>query len=329
MTDTFNINSFEIFIAKQDDSIIIRCLDNKLFKVYSEVFDVVTIDDLCPVGIDNFYKICKNNFQMLQINSQQNIQDIDTIFLCKQNKIEIKINYDAILTFSFVLNLPLQKNTPISGVELYVKKLEKEIDELKEYINDSMYVNVYYKRCNCCNFYAPTCSYLADKSTKHTVDIQTIFLIPIKCKKIILIFKNFGGLNVIEYSPSDFDFENLVFTFRFHECPFTQLTPDCKKTKCKILEINGDFPYDFKYKYLPSSIECIIIDNIETNIINVFNNLIKCNLPNLKEISIARCDCSAITQTLIENLKINKISACGACKNFTVVNSDKVKVHRF
>jgi hypothetical protein len=129
MNDTFNINFFEIYIEKQDDSIIIRCLDKQLFKVYLEIFDIVTIDDLCPVGLDNFYEICKNNFQLLQNN--QNQQNNNTIFLRKQNEITININYKTTLTFTFVLKLSLQKNAPISGVELCVKKLEKDIDEMK------------------------------------------------------------------------------------------------------------------------------------------------------------------------------------------------------
>ena len=66
MSLTYNYNSFEILITKQKDCIIIRCLDKELFKVYQEVYNEMSIAELCSVGIDNFYEICKTSFDVLQ-----------------------------------------------------------------------------------------------------------------------------------------------------------------------------------------------------------------------------------------------------------------------
>jgi hypothetical protein len=111
MTANYNFDSFEISLIKQEDCVIIRCFDNTLFKVYQKNYTDVEISEISSVDIENFYKICKTSFEVLEkYGSNVNNENATIIFLSNQKHISIEIYYKLYLKFNFCLKIPLIEN---------------------------------------------------------------------------------------------------------------------------------------------------------------------------------------------------------------------------
>jgi uncharacterized coiled-coil protein SlyX len=83
---------------------------------------------LCPIGIDNFFEICKAGFGVLQ---DEEIDDVEVEFENSSNEIAIHIDYKLLLHFNFTLRLPLDE----SGQDMYIKKLKKQVVEMQDEID--------------------------------------------------------------------------------------------------------------------------------------------------------------------------------------------------
>lgn len=301
MSLTFNYNSFEIVLVKQKDFITIRCLDKELFKVYQEVYNDMTINELCPVGVDNFYEICKTSLDVLQ-KCEQN-EDISVVVICNEKNVKIQIDYNLLLHFNFTLRLPLTENVQMNGQDMYIKKLEKNIEQLKEFIDNNMCIPVYQKPCNCHDVHYPKNMYL-----------------PINCNTM-----HFG---VSEF-PGTHNFENNNFSLNFHSCGNNKLLPNFKIIKCKLLIINGNLRKDIGWEHLPSSTEQIQLVN-SNSIPYILNADQKTKLPILHTIDIKDCgDLSFLTQDIINSLSIKKLRVSNSCTNFNVTSTKKCTIERY
>jgi len=122
---TVQHNNFDIDVTKNDDNVLITCLDKLMHKTYQELFtnkytqEVFTINNL-----DNFFNIINHSFDN---NTFTVISDNDYII--------INITYNSGLVFNFELRLPLTDHTQLTANSLYIKKLEEEIEELKRFAN--------------------------------------------------------------------------------------------------------------------------------------------------------------------------------------------------
>jgi hypothetical protein len=122
---TVQHNNFDIDITKNDDNVLITCLDKLMHKTYQESFtikytqEVFTIDNL-----DNFFNIINHSFDN---NTFTVISDHDYII--------INITYNSGLVFNFEPRLPLTDHTQLTANSLYIKKSEEEIEELKQFVS--------------------------------------------------------------------------------------------------------------------------------------------------------------------------------------------------
>jgi hypothetical protein len=306
MSITFNYNSFEILLTKQKDSVTIRCLDKELFKIYQEVYNDMTISELCPIGINNFYEICKSSLDALQKNESDG--NISVIFTCNERNVKINIDYKLQLHFAFSIKLPLTEHAQMSGQDLYIKKLEKRVEQLCEFIDDNMMIRA--------------CQYTSQVTSNggHHVYFQNYAFLPINCNSITLQLEN---------SDHIYDYTNRNFTLKFHPNNPNKtdgLLPQFKIIKCKLLTLSGEL-HDFGYENLSETIEKIHV--INHSIINFITRIKKSALPNLHTIDFANGNCSPLTQEIVDSLKIKKLRVANRCTNFNVTRSNNCQIERY
>ena len=100
---------------------------------------------------------------------------------------EIDIDYKMTLEFNFGLKLPITNNAIMSGQDLHIKKLEKEIKILKEFINHNMEITVMYNKYD----------YLTSVNSQYSI---SRLLMPINNYNIKIL-----------YSPSESSNKNIIY----------------------------------------------------------------------------------------------------------------------
>lgn len=298
---TFNFESFEITLIKQQDCVTIRCLDNRLFKTYQESFSNAMIDQICAVDTENFYKICKTCLEVLQkYGSGVDNEKAMVTFLCKEQSVCLKMVHKLYLKFEFDLILPLTEHVKMSGQDLCIKKLENELANLRLFIENHMEVCVMDEKYT----FLPGGSF-------HALHKLTM---PINTEVIKLEFCERTNHDTIIYlRPS----KNERFNAKF------------KIIKCKILEIK-DGNHNFGYENLPETIEEIKLTSFGDPHITIFlENIKKRNLPNLHTLNFCNCTCSAMTNVydlfvVPLQLKTIKVSNCSNFNGQHILESHKI-----
>ena len=318
MSLTFNYNSFEILIIKQKDCVTIRCLDKELFKIYQEVYNDMSISEFCPVGIDNFYEICKTSFDVLQ--SDKSSENAIVVLTCNEKNIKIQIDYKLQLHFSFTLKLPLIESIKMSGQDVVIKQLENNVKLLTN--NVKLLTNNVESLNECINFASVCVYYRTCCLTANSYDNRILFL-PINCNSIMLHYNN-------NNTQSKYNYTTREFSLSFHTCNNDKLTPDFKIIKCKLLKLSGLFVKDFGYEYLPDSIEKIEIYDMTDQISRHLDGFIKRKLPQFNTLQISSCgNCSVLTQDMVNSLSIKTLRVSNDCTNFNVTSTNKCTVERY
>jgi len=114
--------NYDIDIIKNDNNVIITCLDKIMHKLYKESFtNEYTRNVLLINNLDNFFNIVNDSFKN---NTFTVVLDHDNIL--------INIMYNAHLVFNFELRLPLTDNAQLNANSVYINKLERRIEELEQ-----------------------------------------------------------------------------------------------------------------------------------------------------------------------------------------------------
>jgi len=115
---TVQHNNFDIDVIKNDENVLITCLDKQMNKTYQESFTNSYTREVFT--INNFFNIINYAFD-------NNAFTVMTM----HDYIIIHITYNSELVFNVELRLPLIYNTQLTNNTIYTKKLEEEIEELK------------------------------------------------------------------------------------------------------------------------------------------------------------------------------------------------------
>lgn len=120
---TFKVNNLELELIKNNDVIIIVCLDKILHKSYKEQYTKEMIKHNFSIdNLDNFYQIITYSFE-----------NYTYLLISELEAINIKINFDRIgLKFNFTLILNLNDQPQLNANSLYIDKLQIKIQELEE-----------------------------------------------------------------------------------------------------------------------------------------------------------------------------------------------------
>ena len=128
---TFNYLNFDISLSKSVDAIVLRFLDRVTYEVYQKIFDNVFIIQHGLGSIKNLYTILHYLLQSKFICSNNQNNNINILIINSQ--IKITISYDQ-NDFQFNFNFTIDKmidNVLVDGRDLYIKKLEQEINNIK------------------------------------------------------------------------------------------------------------------------------------------------------------------------------------------------------
>jgi hypothetical protein len=288
----YNYKSFEITLIKQSESVTIRCLETRLYKIYEEIYNLRMIEMFNVHNIDNFYiilnksvehliKTCSNNIDIDADDEKTNIKVI-----CSENVIVLKINLNYfMLQFNFELEINLSETLHMTGQDLVIKKLEKEISELQLFMENmpfivmnnmlSVSINAQYV-----NFSSCTNQCLLPLNTNH---LKLCFL------------PNYQNVN-------NNNNENINHINLYNDLT-QKFNANLKLIKIKTLYlINAN--YDFGYENLPDSIEHIQLTFTNNTFLKSCKKfLIDRELPNLHTIEFINCDCNTVQ--LVNSTYIN------------------------
>lgn len=284
-------DNYEITMSKANNSVKIRCLDKHLFKIYQKTFTHMKIEEICSVGANNFYTICKNYFDsiVLSENKQIIIEDTDCIY--------IDVKYCGDLNFEFKMELPLSENLNVSPEQLYIQRLDSKIEELQAEINDI-------------------------KNDMIQQVTQSTFVMA-QCDKVVIKINSTEIYNKC-------NLQNREFTINFYETQTVGLFSNFKNIKIKILEIhnhkisviNADIDRSI-FTNLPKYVEKLVILNLHTEQLKfLFDESFDTKFDSLEIIN-----CPSITdyQYLINQLNLKTLSYT-KCGNFNLISTPTMTV---
>lgn len=121
----FTYLNFDISLSKSTDVVCLRFLDRDTFNVYQIIFNKVFV---IKNGLGNV-----NNIYTILIESLDKLDKPPNTILITHDAIEIYIEYDKNgFLFNLTCKLDQISSSDVDGKDLYIKKLEQQIEELKQ-----------------------------------------------------------------------------------------------------------------------------------------------------------------------------------------------------
>jgi hypothetical protein len=287
MNLTYEYENYEIKINKMSDSVYIEFYDNKLYKTFSNTFldtDIVTITGK---SIDTFYTVMNTVFSAL-IDKDFDKSILNIILFNKQIKLDIHHKY--YIDIKFELELNLNKENSLNDKNICLKKLEDKIklleikndqlteyiDDLKEFINNNIQLNI------------KDCSSNVTLICINQIEID-IYWHRHGSKVIGTRYENINGMNKLIL-----DCHGLFPNSRF------------KNVKCESLKIISIDDYKLPF-FLPLSLKKLIIKDCLS--------ILSFELPNLINLELIDCTFELIYEN-ISHLKTLKNITIQRCNNF-------------
>lgn len=280
MSKTYNFDSYDITLSKSTDSIVIRYLDRNLFKVFQKVFTQFEINEICPIGLDNFCQICfhtiENHFTQ-STNSNSSVQ-IDMT----ESMVNIFVDYKVGLHFGFTLELPLIDDPNISATDLYVKKLEEDIVKLRNDVKNMeeyIFLPTFLHTCKC--------------------NWENQLFLPISCNKITINFTN--------SRTNTENNDNGNFIISCHCCD-KYLHPAFKKHRCDTIEIKSSVPPSYA-KNLPTDyLKHLIVENNSGELVSAI--LKEYTYLQLQTLKLQACDLTKLNSEYLYKTKELILQGC-------------------
>jgi hypothetical protein len=344
----YNYKSFEITLIKHSESVTIRCFETILYKIYEETYNLRMIEMFNVQNVDNFYVILNKSIEHLIKNCNNDVDTIDAVnvvnkktnikFICSENVIELKINLIYfILQFSFELEINLLETVHITGQDLVIKKLEREINELKLVVENvkeqkliisnlereigelklfvdnmkeqNLVINNLEREIGELKLFVEnvpfivmnnmfTSCYYANNSM--SVFNRNQYLLLLNTNFLRLHFESGGGSNDKYINHINLPQNKISGNIHF---PTMDQRNQKFNTNLKLIKIKTlyliEANYDFGYENLPDSIEHIQLTFSDNeHLISCKNYLIERNLPNFHTMEFIDCNCN-----LVESLK--------------------------
>lgn len=309
MSKTYNFDKFDIVLIETIDSITLRYLNRDLFKVYQKTFTEFEINDICSIGLKNFIKICFYTIENYFINFTNNNYSSHLTITEFIDELQINFEYNVDLNFKFGVVLPLiENNNSINATDLYIKKLESDILNLKQIIDD--------------NILLPTYSVIFSTTSNCKPNYQ--IYMPIFCDTITIV-NLAGSVGDVRYN---LDYDLKKFWVEISNRSNLNIHSKFKNHICDTLIISKIIFNDYNaclFDTLPNKIKKLIIDKCQN--VNIYVILDK-NILELELLEFIDCTFNQnVNSTVKRNInESQKEIIFTSCKDIPVINNSKINI---
>jgi hypothetical protein len=305
---SFTFEHYDISLSQTENDVTIRILDNKLFRIYQNTYDKISLHNFGIGTLSNFYKLCFNCLTSLgKIGvTKESIENGQVkSFQIISSTIIIDMYFERDFIYEIKLDVPQIEEVKMSSDKIIIKKLADEIKELRkctatiERYHDLMMI-----------LEVPICRYTDINGGGESVDFT--LSIPLLCTLITI----------------KHDAESTAFTNKLgHICinKINILNTNLKKVQNDTLKIVGAFEDTIMdMSNMPSSTTCIEFSGLKC--LTTVSNM--CHMKNIKKITFTSCPKLTNIFNTIKDLQISEIviNNCPKFLEASIITMHKIKL---
>jgi hypothetical protein len=282
---SFTFKDYDLSLHQTENDVTIRILDNKLFKIYQNTYNKISLYNFGIGTLSNFYKLCLNCLTSLGKNGviEKSIENGQVkSFQVISSSIVIDMYFERDFIYEVKLDIPQIEEVKTSSDKLIIKQLTDEVKELKKY-------SATIERCHdlMAVLEVPICKYGTTNHEGYSYELS--LSVPLLCPIITIICND----------------EPLAFandTNNIYINRIAMINDNFKKVQNDTLKIVGFTDPIMDMSNMPSSTTYIEFINLDNTTISKMSHMKK-----LKKITFVNCYKLVDISEAIKDLDITQI----------------------
>jgi hypothetical protein len=312
---SFTFEHYDISLSQAENDVTIRVLDNKLFRIYQNTYDKISLHNFGIGTLSNFYTLCLNCLTCLAEHgvTKESIEGGQVkSFKIVGSNIVIDMYFENDFIFEAKLDIPQIEEVKMSSDKIIIKKLADELkecrSEVKELRKYSDTIQRYHDLMSVLE--VPICKYMTTQHQGYNWEVT--IAVPILCTIITITHNS----QPIAYTK---DTNNIYIH------TFSMINTNFKKVQNDTLKITGAFTdSNIDMSNMPSS-----TTDMEFSGLTSLTTISKMShMKKIKKMTFTNCPQLSTIFEAIKDLQISEIVIIN-CPKFleaSIITMHKIKL---